>query len=131
VPSLEDVARLALALPDVTQFERHGNRTWAVQNQAFAWERPFTKADLRRLGAETPPAGPILAVRTEDLHEKEALLAAHPRALFTISHFDGYPAVLVRLRAVTKKQLAEVLRDGWLATAPEALAREYLATRRI
>jgi hypothetical protein len=124
--SLDDVARLASELPEATEGERHGNRTWFVAGQAFAWERPFSKADVRRFGDETPPAGPILAVRTEDLGEKEALLAAHPAAFFTIPHFDGYSAVLIQLRKVSGPALREAVTDGWLACAPARLATQYL-----
>jgi hypothetical protein len=124
--SLDDVARLASELPGATEGERHGNRTWFVAGQAFAWERPFSKADVRRFGDETPPAGPILAVRTEDLGEKEALLAAHPAAFFTIPHFDGYSAVLIQLRKVSSPALREAVTDGWLACAPARLATQYL-----
>ena len=124
--SLDDVARLASELPGASEGERHGNRTWFVAGQAFAWERPFSKADVRRFGDETPPAGPILAVRTEDLGEKEALLAAHPAAFFTIPHFDGYSAVLIQLRKVSGPALREAVTDGWLACAPARLATQYL-----
>ncbi|HXF22165.1 MAG TPA: MmcQ/YjbR family DNA-binding protein [Streptosporangiaceae bacterium] len=124
--SLDDVARLASELPGATEGERHGNRTWFVAGQAFAWERPFSKADVRRFGDETPPAGPILAVRTEDLGEKEALLAAHPAAFFTIPHFDGYSAVLIQLRKVSGPALREAVTDGWLACVPARLATQYL-----
>lgn len=124
--SFEEAARLALELPDVTAGERNGNCTWSVAGKAFAWERPFTKADVRRFGDVTPPAGPILAVRVGDLAEKEAVLAANPNAICTIPHFDGYPAVLIQLKVVTKRALREAIIDGWLACAPPKLADEYV-----
>jgi hypothetical protein len=126
VATIDDVALMALELPEVTESERHGNRTWHVARKSFAWERPFSKADLRRFGEETPPDGPILAVRVEDLGEKEAVLAAHPGDFFTIPHFDGYSAVLIQLRKVSQAALREAITDGWLACAPPDLANQYL-----
>jgi hypothetical protein len=126
VATFDNVALMAQELPQVTEGERHGGRTWSVAGKVFAWERPFSKADLRRFGAETPPDGPILAVRVEDLGEKEAVLAANPVAFFTIPHFEGFSAVLVQLRKVSGKALREAITDGWLACAPPQLAREYL-----
>src|SRR3954447_9942736 len=123
--TVSDVAALVHRLPQVTEGERHGHRTWSVAGKAFAWERPFSKADLRRFGEQAPPAGPILAVRVADLGEKEAMLAAHPEAFFTIPHFDGYSAILIQLQQVTAAALGEAVTDGWLACAPPALAREF------
>ena len=76
--TIEVVAQLASSLPEVTEGERFGRRTWFVRGKGFAWDRPFSKADLKRFGDVTPLDGPILAVSVGDLSEKEAVLAAHP-----------------------------------------------------
>jgi hypothetical protein len=127
--SVEEAAEIAMELPHVTEIERYGNRSWAVAGKVFAWERPFSKADIKRFGDSTPPDGAILAVSVDDLGEKEAALAARPEAFFTIPHFDGYPAVLIQLRRVGKRALREALVDGWLACAPSRLAEEFMAKK--
>jgi hypothetical protein len=129
VPTVDDVARMAMELPEVTVGERWGNRTWMVAGKGFVWERPFSKADIKRFGDATPPAGPIVAVRVSDLGEKEAVLAAHPKVFFTIPHFDGYPAVLVLLDVIALDGLDEVIVEAWLCRAPKRLADAYLAER--
>ena len=125
--TLEDVTRLVVALPETVETTRHGYRTWAVGGKGFAWERAFSKADLKRFGDEIPPDGPILAVRVEDLGEKEALLAARAAdGFFTIPHFDNYAAVLIELDKVSDSALREALLDAWLVFAPPELAKAHL-----
>jgi hypothetical protein len=128
--TIDNVARLIASLPEVAVGERHGTVTWFVNNQAFAWVRPFSKADLKRFGAVPPPESPIVAARVADLAEKEAVLATSP-AIFTIPHFEGYPAVLIQLKTVTEPELRDTIIGAWLACAPAQLADSYLASRKI
>lgn len=72
------------------------------------------------------PDGPIFAVRTYDMGEKEAVLAQNTRGFFSIQHFDGYPAYLIQLKVVGKRALKTAIEDAWLAMAPTALSDEYL-----
>jgi hypothetical protein len=131
---MDEVAEMAMALPEVTEGVggHTGRRTWYVAGakKFFAWERPFSKADIKRFGNETPPDGEILAVRVEDLDEKTAVLESGTKGFFTISHFDGYPAVLIQLKLASKKAVRDALLDAWLAMAPPALAKDYLGKKR-
>ncbi len=127
VPSLDDAKDLITALPDVVEGRRYGRPTWFVHDKGFAWERPFTKADIRRFGDEPVPGGPILAVAVDDLSEKAAVLQAGNDGVFTIEHFDSYPAVLIQLDVVDPDVLREAIVDAWLACAPDQVARTYLS----
>jgi hypothetical protein len=124
--TIGDVAEMASALPEVVEGERHGTLTWSVAGKCFAWERQFSKADIKRFGETSPPDGPILAVRVLDLEDKEAVLKAEHKGFFTIPHFDGYAAVLIQLRIAGKRALREAIVDAWLACAPPRLTDDYL-----
>lgn len=128
--TIDEVEAIALALPEVTIGERWGNRTWMVGKHGFAWERPFSKADLKRFGTAAVPAGPILAVRVEDMMDKAAVLASGQRGFFDIEHFRSYPALLIHLKVATKRSVRLALEDAWLACAPAALAEDYVRRRR-
>ncbi|HEX2700807.1 MAG TPA: hypothetical protein VHM89_11465 [Acidimicrobiales bacterium] len=124
--TLDDVAVIASSLSEVIEGERHGNRTWSVAGKGFIWERSFSKADIRRFGPATPPGGPILAARVEDLVEKEAILAAGHDGFFTIPHFDGFPAVLIQLERVGRAALHDAIVDAWLSCAPARLTKDFV-----
>jgi hypothetical protein len=124
----DDVARIALALPDTTEGVSWGSRNWKVHGKFFVWERPLRKSDLKALGAAAPD-GPILGARVEHLVAKEALLADPSGVFFTIPHFDGYAAVLVKLDEIDLDGLDEVIVEAWLCRAPKKLAEAYLASR--
>nr|WP_246349201.1 hypothetical protein [Nesterenkonia xinjiangensis] len=129
-PTVDDVRSLASTLPDVVEGTYRGHPKWSVLNAAFAWERPFTQADIRRFGDETPPSGPILAVRVEDLDEKDAVLASGVPGLFSTPHFDGHPSVLIQLETIDPDDLRVALEDAWFACAPADLAEEFQTRRR-
>ncbi len=126
--TLEDARRIALALPGTSEKVSWGSLHWRVGDKGFAWERPLRKTDLAALG-DAAPTGEILGVRVADLGEKDALVAAEPEVFFTIPHFDGWPAVLVRLAAIEVDELTEVITDAWLDRAPRTLRTAFLAER--
>ncbi|MEU4761967.1 MmcQ/YjbR family DNA-binding protein [Actinosynnema sp. NPDC023794] len=123
----DDVRRIAVALPEVTERPSYDQRpAWRVKDKAFAWDRPLRKSDLAALGP-TAPDGPVLAASVPDLGAKEALLADDPTVYFTTPHFDGYSAILVRLAEIDPDELAELLTEAWLTRAPKRLAQQYEA----
>lgn len=125
----DDVARIALALPETSEGESRGLRQWQVKGKGFVWERPLRKSDFEALG-DAAPDGPILGAWVEHLVAKEALLADESLPLFTTPHFDGYAAVLVRLEEIGLDDLEELIVEAWLVRAPKRLVAAYLAGRR-
>lgn len=125
----QDVRDIALSLPETSEECRSGGEfAWIVNKRFFAWERPLRRSDLEALG-KNAPTGAILGVRTADLEMKEVLLASDPRVFFTTPHFDGYPAVLIRLGKIGKKKLKEVLVEAWLARASKRAVTAFLRPR--
>jgi hypothetical protein len=124
----DDVRRLALAMPTAEERVSRDMRQWRVKEKLFVWERPLRRSDLEALG-DAAPDGPILGARVEHLVAKDALIADDPDVYFTTPHFDGNPAVLVRLERIGVDDLEELTVEAWLARAPKRLVDEYLAAR--
>lgn len=118
--TIDDVDAYATSLPGVTVGTSWGHRTWMVNDQGFAWQRPFSKADLKRFGDETPPDGEILAVRVDGLDAKDALLEMALPGFFTIPHFNGYAAVLIQLKKARTKDVRRALDHAHAVMAAKA-----------
>jgi hypothetical protein len=122
-----DVRQLAMAMPET---DEPSTGQWRVRKKLFAWERPLRKTDLVALDLDPndpEPYGPVLGARVPDEGAKFALIADDPEVYFTTPHFNGYPAVLVRLERISVPELTELLVEGWLAQAPKRVATAYLA----
>lgn len=123
-----DVRRLALALPGTSETTSRETPAWTVRGKFFVWDRPLRTSDIAALGKRAPK-GPILGVRTSGLEMKEVLLASDPRVYFTTPHFDGFPAVLVRLDKIAVKDLKDLILEAWLARAPKTIVNAFLKKR--
>jgi len=122
----DDVARIALALPETTEVISRGQRHWRVKDKSFVWERPLRRSDLEALG-DAAPEGPIIGARVEHEIAKRALIESDPDIYFTTPHFDGYPAILARLDVLDVSELAELITEAWLNRAPKRLADAFVA----
>jgi hypothetical protein len=122
----DDVRRIANSLPEVTELGVHGSLAWKVHKTTFVWERPLRRADLEALG-DAAPEGPILGARVPELGVKEVLIASDPGVYFTTPHFDGYPAILIRLPEIGRDELEEAIVEAWLARAPRRLVKQWEA----
>jgi hypothetical protein len=122
VATWDDVGRIVGELPETTEASP---RTWRLRKKLIAWERPLRKADYEALGDDAPD-GDILGARVPDEGAKFALIADDPSVYFTTPHFDGYPAVLVRLAEIGVPELTELITEAWLAQAPKTLAKQFI-----
>ena len=122
----DDVARIVGELALTSEPSPH---EWRVGKKLLAWERPLRPSDREALAGSgvEPPEGDIIGVRVSDEGVKFALIADEPDVYFTTPHFDGYPAVLIRLEQIAPRDLAEVITEAWLTQAPKKLVQEFLA----
>jgi len=109
-----DVRELALALPETTEKPSYGMPGFRVKDRLFA--------RIREPG--------VLVVWCESLDEKEFLIGAEPAKFFTVAHYDGHAMVLVRLPAVDREEVGELLADSWRLRAPKRLAERFDASAR-
>jgi hypothetical protein len=118
-----DVRRIALALPDTNEGE--GQFGFSVRNKGKA--KGFVWAWNERVHPKEPkvPSSEVVAVRVADRYEKEALLASGTPYLFTEPHYNGYPAVLIRLPLIEVDELEELITDAWCCMAPKALVTAF------
>jgi hypothetical protein len=119
----DDVRRIAATLPESEHGAGRDGQQWRVGGKLYAWERPLRRSDVAALGAAAPD-GPVLAARVVDEGVKDALIAENPDVYFTTPHFDGYPAILVRLDSITGPDLEDLLADAWSARAPKRLLHQ-------
>ena len=123
-----DVRRIAMSLPGTE--EENGRFAFGIRKQeklkGYAW------VWLERVVEKKPrvPNPAVLAVRVDSLATKDMMIAAEPAKFFTEPHYNGYPAVLVRLAAVRVPELRQLLADAWKCQAPAALAKQSPGARK-
>ena len=122
-----DVRRIALSFPGAE--EANGRFAFEVRNKGklkgFAW------VWMERVNPKKPrvPNPAVVAVRVPNLNDKDLLIATEPAKFFTEPHYNGFPAVLVRLNAVTVSDLRPLLAEAWRCQAPKELTKEPARAR--
>ena len=106
-----DVRRIALSLPETTEKPWFNTPGFRVKDKGFLRIRSEAEGGL--------------VVFVSDLGEKEALLASDPKKFYTTPHYDGYPTVLVNLKAVGVRELRELIVESWRCKAPKRVLKTY------
>jgi hypothetical protein len=118
-----DVRRIALGLPDTT--EASGHFGFSVANKGKHKQFVWTWHERVQPNKPRVPRPDVLAVRVSDLLDKDALIASDQRKFFTEPHYNGFPAVLVRLELIDVPQLGELVLDAWRCQAPKDLSDSF------
>jgi hypothetical protein len=115
----DDVRRIAMSLPQTVE----GTDRFAFSVLNRGRQKGFAWVWMERVEARKPrvPNDGVLAVRVAGQEEKDLLLAADPEKFFTEPHYNGFPAVLVRLAAVDDDEMTELITDAWRCQAPRNL----------
>ncbi len=121
-----DVRRIALALPDTVEADDR----FAFSVRTKGKPKGIVWVWLERISPKQAPVPnpDVLAIRVANAAEKEMLLASDGDKFFTEPHYNGFPAVLVRLAAIDADELEELLVDAWRCQAPRALVKQYDAS---
>jgi hypothetical protein len=114
----DDVRRIALALPHVEEIDSEGF-DFRVGNKGFIWSYPE-----RLPGRPRVIRTDVAVLYVGDEAEKQALLLGEPERFFTTPAYDGFPLVMLRLVAVDRARLAELITDAWRMRAPDELAAD-------
>ena len=119
----DDVRRIAMSLPETREGADHFGFSVPVKGKekGYAWVW-MERVEPKKARVPNPD---VLAIRVANLEEKEALLATGEEHFFTEPHYNGFPAILVRLPLVEVDELRELLIDGWRCQAPKALVAEW------
>ena len=126
--TMRDLDQLALAMPETTkELSDDGRPSYLVHGKMFCFHRSRRPDAVDAATGER--LGDVLMFRVADLEEKELLLASGG-VYFTTPHFNGYPAVLVRipdLEQLTRDELRDLVVDAWLTRAQKRVAKAWLA----
>jgi hypothetical protein len=115
----EDVRHVALALPQVEEIDSDGF-DFRVAGKGFVWSYPErVPGTPRRIRTD------VAVLYVGDEAEKQTLLLGEPQVFFTAPEYRDWPLVLLRLAAVDRERVAELVTDAWQMRAPETLAAQF------
>jgi len=126
---MADLDELAMGMPLVTkEISDDGRPSYQMHGKVFCFHRSRRPDAIDEATGER--LDDVLMFRVADQDEKELLLGGRPDVFFTTPHFNGYPAVLVRiarLGLLDRDDLRDLVVDAWLTRAQKRVARAWLA----